>query len=89
MDMEIMDLQVNNNCEKATANINVKVSRHMPGYQICLDDALPDSIKKDNDVMMSCPDRICAECGNDHSFRGNFADASVRQHGNLRRCLKC
>jgi hypothetical protein len=22
---------------------------------------------------MSCPDRICAECGNDNSFRGNFA----------------
>jgi hypothetical protein len=41
-------------------------------YQICLDDTIPDSIKKDNDLMMSCPDRICAECGNDHSFRGNF-----------------
>jgi hypothetical protein len=43
-------------------------------YQICLDYAVPDSIKKDNDIMMSCPDRICAECGNDHSFRGNFAE---------------
>jgi hypothetical protein len=41
-------------------------------YQVCLDDAIPDSIKKENDFMMSCPDRICAECGNDHSFRGNF-----------------
>jgi hypothetical protein len=26
----------------------------------------------DNDFMMSCPDRICSECGNEHSFRGNF-----------------
>jgi hypothetical protein len=41
-------------------------------HEICLDDTIPDSIKKDNDVMMSCPDRICKECGNDHSFRGNF-----------------
>jgi hypothetical protein len=44
-------------------------------YQICLDDAVPDSIKKDNNLMMSCPDRVCLECGNDHSFRGNFEDA--------------
>lgn len=44
-------------------------------YQICLDDVILDSIKKDNDLMISCPDRICAECGNDHSFRGNFDDA--------------
>ena len=22
----------------------------------------------DSDLMMSCPDRICAECGVDHSF---------------------
>jgi hypothetical protein len=28
----------------------------------------------DNDYMMSCADRICAQCSNDHSFRGNFAD---------------
>ena len=28
----------------------------------------------DNDLLMSCPDRICAQCGDDHSFRGNFAD---------------
>jgi hypothetical protein len=26
----------------------------------------------DNDFMMTCPDRICVQCGNDHSFRGNF-----------------
>jgi len=26
----------------------------------------------DNDLMMSCADRICIQCGNDHSFRGNF-----------------
>jgi hypothetical protein len=45
-----------------------------PSYQICLDDAILDSIKKDNDLMMSCPDRVCAEYGNDHSFRGNFAE---------------
>ena len=41
-------------------------------YEICLDETIPGSIKKDNDLMMSCPDRVCAECGNDHSFRGNF-----------------
>jgi hypothetical protein len=23
----------------------------------------------------SCPDKICIECGNNHSFRGNFEDA--------------
>jgi hypothetical protein len=28
----------------------------------------------DNDSMMSCADRICAECGNNHGFTGNFAD---------------
>jgi hypothetical protein len=47
-------------------------SVHNLSYQICLDDTIPDSIKKDNDLIMSCPDRVCAECGNDHSFRGNF-----------------
>jgi hypothetical protein len=31
----------------------------------------------DNDFMMSCPDRICSECGGDHSFRGNFADVAT------------
>ena len=41
-------------------------------YEICLDETIPDSIKKDNDLMMSCPGRICPQCGNDHSFRGNF-----------------
>jgi hypothetical protein len=24
--------------------------------------------------ITSCPDRICIECGNNHSFRGNFDD---------------
>lgn len=28
----------------------------------------------DNDYPMSCSDRICAECGNDHCFRANFED---------------
>jgi hypothetical protein len=41
-------------------------------YQICLDYSIPDSLKRDDDLMMSCPDRICSECGNDHNFRGNF-----------------
>jgi hypothetical protein len=31
----------------------------------------------DNDIMMSCADRICIQCGNDHSFRGNFADVAT------------
>jgi hypothetical protein len=31
----------------------------------------------DNDFLMSCPDRICAECGVDHSFRNNFADVAT------------
>jgi hypothetical protein len=26
----------------------------------------------DNDFLMSCFDRICVECGNDHSFRPNY-----------------
>jgi hypothetical protein len=47
---------------------------HIAEYQVCLDYAIPDSIKKDNDLMMSCPDRVCSQCGNDHSFRGNFED---------------
>jgi hypothetical protein len=94
MDKEIIDSQVNNNCEqygcfkKANTNTNSKpssdavteatarsihhIADHSTEYQICLDGAIPDSIKKDNDVMMCCPDRICSECGNDHSFRGNF-----------------
>jgi hypothetical protein len=94
MDKEIIDSQVNNNCEqygcskKAATNINSKpsseavteataisihhIADYSTEYQICLDDVVPDSIKKDNDLMMSCHDRICAECGNDHSFRGNF-----------------
>ena len=38
-------------------------------YEICLDETIPDSIKKDNDLVL---DRICPQCGNDHSFRGNF-----------------
>jgi len=25
--------------------------------------------------ITSCPDRICIQCTNDHSFRGNFEDA--------------
>jgi hypothetical protein len=29
----------------------------------------------DSEFILSCSDRICAECGNDHSFRGNFEDA--------------
>jgi hypothetical protein len=55
-------------------NINSFHTAVNHSYQICLDDAIPDSIKKDNDPMMSCPDRICAECGNDHSIRGNIAE---------------
>ena len=31
----------------------------------------------DNDFMMSCADRICIQCGNDHSFRGNFEDMAM------------
>jgi hypothetical protein len=31
----------------------------------------------DSDLMISCPDRICAECGNNHSFSGNFADVAT------------
>jgi hypothetical protein len=29
----------------------------------------------DNESITSCSDRICIECTNDHSFRGNFKDA--------------
>ena len=32
----------------------------------------------DNDFLMSCADRICIQCGNDHSFRGNFADVAYK-----------
>jgi hypothetical protein len=28
-----------------------------------------------NESIASCSDRICIECKNDHSFRGNFEDA--------------
>jgi hypothetical protein len=28
----------------------------------------------DSESIPSCSDRICAECGNDHSFRANFAE---------------
>jgi hypothetical protein len=31
----------------------------------------------DNDFLMSCADRICAQCGNNHSFTGNFADVAT------------
>jgi hypothetical protein len=31
----------------------------------------------DNDFMMSCADRICAQCGDNHSFTGNFADVAT------------
>jgi hypothetical protein len=26
----------------------------------------------DDDYMMTCSDRICSQCGNDHSFKNNF-----------------
>jgi hypothetical protein len=29
----------------------------------------------DSESITSCPDRICIECGYDHSFRGNIKDA--------------
>jgi hypothetical protein len=28
----------------------------------------------DSESIPSCSDRVCLECGNDHSFRGNFKD---------------
>jgi hypothetical protein len=31
----------------------------------------------DDDYMMSSPFRICKECGNDHSFKGNFEIAKT------------
>jgi hypothetical protein len=31
----------------------------------------------DDDSIMSCADRICAQCGNDHSFAGNFEDVAT------------
>jgi hypothetical protein len=31
--------------------------------------------KPNNNRLTLCQDRICLECGNDHSFRGNFEDA--------------
>jgi hypothetical protein len=31
----------------------------------------------DNDFLMSCVDRICAQCENNHSFTGNFADVAT------------
>jgi hypothetical protein len=64
---EVEPFSPSSNVTEATA-----ISADNLSYQICLDDAIPDSIKKDNDLMMSCADRICPGCGNDHSFRGNF-----------------
>jgi hypothetical protein len=29
----------------------------------------------DSESIASCYDRVCLECGNDHSFRGNTKDA--------------
>lgn len=31
----------------------------------------------DDDYLMSSPFRICKECGNDHSFKGNFEIAKT------------
>jgi hypothetical protein len=67
-----LKLSSNETITKARAVCKHHITDNSTKFQICLDDAVPDSIKKDNDVMMSCPDRICTECGNDHSFSGNF-----------------
>jgi hypothetical protein len=37
-----------------------------------IDPVEEDLIVFDDDYMMTCPDRICSQCGNDHSFRNNF-----------------
>jgi predicted nucleic acid-binding Zn ribbon protein len=29
----------------------------------------------DSESIASCSDRVCLECGNNHSFRGNIKDA--------------
>jgi hypothetical protein len=31
----------------------------------------------DDDYMMTCSDRICSQCGNDHSFKNNFKDVKT------------
>jgi hypothetical protein len=36
---------------------------------------LDEEEKEGIEFITSCPDRICIECGNNHSFGGNFEDA--------------
>ena len=37
-----------------------------------IDDIEEELMVSDNHFLMSCSDRICPECGIDHSFRPNF-----------------
>jgi hypothetical protein len=59
-----------------------RLSRHVPknqkvsSYSCFLKEAQKEySTGFDSESIASCPDRICIECTNDHSFRGNFEDA--------------
>ena len=37
-----------------------------------IDNIEEELMVSDNDFLMSCSDRICPECGCDHSYRPNF-----------------
>jgi hypothetical protein len=63
MDEELNDVQVNNTICQTSASL-AKLDRNNR-Y---------NSIKEaeEDDKYLSCLDRICKECGQDHSFTNNF-----------------
>jgi hypothetical protein len=40
-----------------------------------IDNIEEELMTSDNDFLMSCSDRICPECGCDHSYKPNFERA--------------
>ena len=55
------------------AEYNIKDFGKLSNQKVgCYRYSLKEDEKEDFESMASCPDGICIEYGNDHSFRGNF-----------------
>jgi hypothetical protein len=59
------------------ASIN-KETHQQPTQKLSQIDNIEEELMlSDNDFLMSCTDRICPECGCDHSHRPNFERVST------------
>jgi hypothetical protein len=67
---------VDNNIKAFDEPSRYLLSNHKVGsYQYFLKEEKEYSTGFHTESMTACSDRICIECRNDHSFRGNFEDA--------------